>query len=450
MSSRGAHLVHGDRGFTTGGGLIARLMAPAIGGILDRIDARLERGGIDVTLPEGTRRRLGFRAPGATAVVELKSWMSLVRLAVSGSVGWYKAWDLGEWVSPDPVPLFELFSANSVSLGEIGRAKGPARWVNALAHRLRDNAPRQAKANIAAHYDLGNDFYSSWLDATMTYSSARFAHDSNSFVLSGGQRPKSKGAGMTVGDAPFDFAQDERVPDSLEAAQLRKVQLLLDRLDLVPGKRLLEIGSGWGTLAVEAAKRGAEVVGLTLSEEQKSWAGQRIAEAGLSGQIEIRLQDYRDVAEQFDAVASVEMVEAVGQRWWGAYLDAIARNLKPGGRAALQFISMDHRLFGGYSRNADFIQTYIFPGGQLLDEPAFEALARERGLSWENRDGFSKDYAETLKRWRVRYDAAVAAGKLKGFDEKFHRLWRYYLMYCEGGFRGGVIDVAQVTMVKSG
>jgi cyclopropane-fatty-acyl-phospholipid synthase len=415
MSTRGAHLVHGDRGFTTGGGLVARLMAPAIGGILDRIDRRLERGGIDVTLPEGTRRRLGFRAPGATAVVELKSWMSLVRLAVSGSVGWYKAWELGEWVSPDPVPLFELFSVNSVSLGELGRAKGPARWMNALAHRLRDNAPRQAKANIAAHYDLGNDFYSAWLDETMTYSSARFAS----------------------------------AQDTLEEAQLRKVHLLLDRLDLGPRKRLLEIGSGWGTLAIEAAKRGADVVGLTLSEEQKAWADQRIAEAGFSGQVEIRLQDYRDVAEQFDAVASVEMVEAVGQRWWGAYLGAIARNLKPGGRAALQFISMDHRLFGGYSRNADFIQTYIFPGGQLLDEPSFEALATERGLSWEDRDGFSKDYAETLKRWRARYEAAVAAGKLKGFDERFHRLWRYYLMYCEGGFRGGVIDVAQVTMVKS-
>ena len=414
MNSRGAHLVHGDRGFTTGGGLLARLLAPAIGGVLDRIDRRLDRGGIDVTLPNGTRRRLGFRGPGATGVVELKSWMSLVRLAVSGSVGWYKAWEKGEWVSPDPVPLFELFSANAVSLGEIGRAKGPARWVNWLAHRLRDNAPRQAKANIAAHYDLGNDFYSAWLDETMTYSSARF-----------------------------------EAKEGLEAAQMHKVHLLLDRLDLGPGKRLLEIGSGWGTLAIEAAKRGADVVGLTLSEEQKAWADQRVREAGLGDRIEIRLQDYRDVTEQFEAVASVEMVEAVGQRWWDAYLGAIARNLKPGGRAALQFISMDHRLFGGYSRNADFIQTYIFPGGQLLDEPAFAKLAVERGLSWEDRDGFSLDYAETLKRWRVRYDAAVAGGKLKGFDERFHRLWRYYLMYCEGAFRGGAIDVAQVTMVKS-
>ena len=153
-------------------------------------------------------------------------------------------------------------------------------------------------------------------------------------------------------------------------------RMLLDRLDLKPGQRLLEIGCGWGSLAIDAARRGVEVVGLTLSREQKAWAEAKIAEAGLADRIEIRLQDYRETAEQFDAVASVEMVEAVGQRWWGAYLDCIARNLKPGGRAALQFISIDHRLFDRYARNADFIQTYIFPGGMLLDEPRFAALAR--------------------------------------------------------------------------
>jgi cyclopropane-fatty-acyl-phospholipid synthase len=383
--------------------------------VLGEIDLRLKHGGIHLTLPDGTTRDLGFRGRGAAAIVDLKSWMALVRLATSGSVGWYKAWALGEWSSPDPVPIFELFSANAVTLGEIGRAKGLFRWVNALAHRLRDNAPEKAKANIAAHYDLGNDFYSAWLDATMTYSSARFASPS----------------------------------DSLEEAQLRKVHTLLDRLGLKPGQRLLEIGCGWGSLAIEAAKRGASIVGLTLSKEQKAWAEEKIAKAGLSRQIEIRLQDYRDTAEQFDAVASVEMVEAVGQRWWGAYLDCIARNLKPGGRAALQLISMDDRIFDGYSRSADFIQTYIFPGGMLLDEPQFEALARERGLSWEDREGFRLDYAETLKRWRERYNDAVARGELGGFGERFHQLWRYYLMYCEGGFRGGAIDVAQVTMVKA-
>jgi len=414
MSTRGEHLVRADRGFATGGGILARLTTPAISKMLEEIDRRLPRGGIEVVLPDGDKRRLGFHADGPHAVVRISSWLAVVRLATSGSVGWYKAWTLGEWSSPDPVTVFETFSANAFELGELGRAKGAFRWVNAIAHRLRDNAPRKARKNIAAHYDLGNDFYSAWLDQTMTYSSARFA------------------------------SRD----DTLEEAQLRKVHALLDRLNLKPGQRLLEIGCGWGTLAMEAARRGVSVVGLTLSTEQKAWADRKIADAGLSDCIEIRLADYRDTAEQFDAVASVEMVEAVGRRWWGAYLDCIARNLKPGGRAALQFISMDHRLFGRYARNADFIQTYIFPGGLLLDEPEFAGLARERGLSWGARKGFGPDYAETLKRWRERYNHAVTRGSLSGFAESFHNLWRYYLMYCEGGFRGGAIDVAQVTMMK--
>jgi cyclopropane-fatty-acyl-phospholipid synthase len=414
MSTRGEHLVRADRAFATGGGTLAKLATPALAKLLDKIDLRLQRGGLDVTLPDGSRRRFGFHAPGADAAVRLNSWLALVRLATSGSVGWYKAWTLGEWSSPDPVAIFELFSANAVSLGDIARAKGPFRWVNALAHRLRDNAPRKAKQNIAAHYDLGNDFYSAWLDPTMTYSCARFA-------------------------APRD---------SLEEAQQRKVALLLDRLDLRSGQRLLEIGCGWGSLAIAAASRGVQVVGLTLSTEQKAWAEQKIAAAGFAGMVDIRLQDYRQTAERFDAVASVEMVEAVGQRWWGAYIDSIARNLKPGGRAALQFIAMDPRLFDRYARNPDFIQTYIFPGGILLDEQRFEALARKRGLSWEDREGFAGDYAETLRRWRRRYDLAVARGKLTGFGAAFHDLWRYYLMYCEGGFRGRAIDVAQVTMVR--
>jgi cyclopropane-fatty-acyl-phospholipid synthase len=415
MSTRGEHLVRADRRFATGGGTFARLIAPAISKVLDEIERGLKRGGIHLTLPGGSRRDLGFKSPGPAAVVELRSWMALVRLATSGSVGWYKAWTLDEWSSPDPVVVFEIFSANAVPLGELGRAKGPFRWINALAHRLRDNAPKKARANIAAHYDLGNDFYSAWLDGTMTYSSARF-------------------------NSPND---------SLEQAQLRKIHTLLDRVQLQPGHRLLEIGCGWGSLAIEAAKRGAKVVGLTLSKQQRAWAEERIADSGLSDRIEVRLQDYRDTSEQFDSVASVEMVEAVGQRWWGAYLDSIARNLKSGGRAALQLISIDDRIFDGYARGADFIQTYIFPGGMLLDEPRFEALARERGLSWQDREDFALDYAETLKRWRERYNQAVERGDLNGFGEAFHDLWRYYLMYCEGGFRGRGIDVAQVTLVKA-
>lgn len=413
MATRGEHLIRADRRFATGAGLVGRIAAPGFKRVLDHLHDRLEKGGIAASLPDGCERRIGFHRPGPVAIVRIHSWLALVRLATSGSVGWYKAWVAGEWSSPDPVPLFELFMLNGRSLGEIGRAKGMRRWINSLAHRLRDNGLGQARENIAAHYDLGNDFYSEWLDPSMTYSAARFMPG-----------------------------------DTLHQAQLRKIGLLLDRLELRPGDRLLEIGSGWGTLAIEAAKRGATVVGLTLSEEQKSWADEKIAAANLSQSIEIRIQDYRQIREQFDAVASVEMVEAVGERWWPAYLDCIEANLKPARRAALQFISIQHDLFDGYSRNADFIQAYIFPGGMLLDEPRFERLAKKRGLSWEGRDGFGLDYAETLKQWRDRYDKAVLEGRLDGFSERFHDLWRYYLMYCEGGFRGGGIDVAQVTLTK--
>ena len=414
MASRGAHLVRSGSSFVNGSGVLGRLFSRGMARLLDQLHEKLEVGGVEATLPDGSQRRIGFHRDGPVAVVQLNSWYALVRLATSGSIGWYRAWVKGEWRSPDPVPLFALFMANGESLGDIGRAKGSARWYNALRHRRKDNDLLGARENIAAHYDLGNDFYREWLDPTMSYSSARF------------------GAG-----------------DDLEAAQRRKVSLLLDRLDLKPGTQLLEIGCGWGTLAIEAARRGATVVGLTLSAEQKSWAEAKIAEAELSDRIEIRMQDYRQISEQFDAIASVEMVEAVGEKWWPTYMESIARNLNPGGKAALQFISMNHRLFKGYARNPDFIQAYIFPGGMLIDEPRFEALAKGRGLSWQDREGFGLDYAETLKIWRQRYDAAVREGRLTGFDERFHNLWRYYLMYCEGGFRGRGIDVAQVTMARA-
>ena len=414
MAARGEHLVRGGLLFVNGSGLVSRLFARGFAYVLDEIDEQLEAGGIDLTQPDGTKRRLGFRAEGPKAIVHLKSWYSLVRLATSGSIGWYRAWAKGEWTSPDPVPLFALFMLNRESLGETGRSKGTARLFNLLKHRLRANDIAGARDNIRAHYDLGNDFYAAWLDETMTYSSARF--------------PSANA--------------------TLEEAQRHKVATLLDRLDLRPGQRLLEIGCGWGSLAIEAAKRGANVVGLTLSAEQKTWAEAKIAEAGLSDRIEIRLQDYRETSEQFDAVASVEMVEAVGQRWWPAYLDSIARNLKPGGRAALQMISIDHALFDSYSKNPDFIQAYIFPGGLLIDEPSFAGLAIGRGLSWQDREAFGLNYAETLKRWRVRFDDAVRRKELEAFSPEFHNLWRYYLMYCEGGFRGGGIDVSQVTLVK--
>jgi cyclopropane-fatty-acyl-phospholipid synthase len=416
---RGRHLVAADRRFATGGGPIVRLTAGGIRTILDRIDANLPYGSILVALPDGSRRMLGGRGEGPAAEVEIKSWRAFLRLAASGSAGWYKAWTLGEWASPDPVALFESFSLNVDQLGEIGRAKGLSRVLNRIAHALRSNTRSRARLNIAHHYDVGNDFYAAWLDASMTYSSALF-------------------------EEPITEQQ------TLEDAQARKIRTLLDRLGLRPGQRLLEIGCGWGSLMEIAAREyGVHVTGLTLSCEQKAFADARLREAGLAERTDIQIRDYRDVVETFDAVASVEMVEAVGQEYWPAYLQTIARALKPGGKAALQLIAMRDSLFDGYASNTDFIQTYIFPGGMLIGEPPFKAIAEAAGLEWRDRRGFRLHYAETLRRWRMCYNEAVAQNRLPaGFDDSFHNLWRFYLMYCEGGFRGGSVDVAQVTLVK--
>lgn len=416
MKERGAHLLAANRRFATGGGLAARLFSRGLGRVIDAIDRGLDAGGIDATFPDGSRRMVGGRAPGPVPVVHLHSWMALVRLMTSGSVGWYRAWAAGEWSSPDPVPLFDLFMRNGARLGQVARAKGFWRIVNRALHGLRANSIANARRNIAAHYDLGNDFYAAWLDPGMTYSSAVFGE-------------------------PISPSEP------LQAAQERKIRLLLDRLELQPGQTLFEIGSGWGSLAEIAARDyGVSVTGLTLSGAQKS-----LADTRLSGRdARILLQDYRDARGQYDALVSVEMVEAVGREYWPAYLRTIAGLLKPGGRAAIQFISIDHALFDAYAASADFIQAYIFPGGMLIDEPRFEALAREAGLTWEDRKGYGPHYAETLRRWRENFDAAVAEGRLPtGFDKEFVDLWRYYLMYSEGGFRGGGIDVAQVTLTRS-
>jgi cyclopropane-fatty-acyl-phospholipid synthase len=416
MLQRGKHLVAADRGFATGGGLFARLFAGGFHKLIDQVDAGLAEGRLDATLPDGSFRALGGRGQGPHAAIHLRSWRALVRLAASGSVGWYKAWAHGEWDSPDPVALFDLFMRNAARLGDVGRAKGPWKLVNRLTHALNSNSKGRARRNIAHHYDLGNDFYAAWLDASMTYSSAIFA-------------------------APGD---------SLETAQAHKVRLLLDRLDLKPGQTLLEIGCGWGGLAEIAARDyGVQVTGLTLSAEQKAYADGRLAGAGLADRTRILLTDYRDVMGSFDAVASVEMAEAVGQEYWPAYLQSIARVLKPGGKAALQLISIREDLFARYAANADFIQAYIFPGGLLISEDRFRRLAEAADLGWQDRRGFGLDYAGTVKAWRRRYEAAVTEGRLPdGFDPAFDKLWRYYLMYCEGGFRSGGIDVAQVTLAK--
>ena len=417
---RGKELLRADRAFGSGGGL-ARLMALAPARFfhrqLDRIDAGLAHGTLEGYLPDGSVRILGGRGKGPTAVVHLKSWAALVRLALSGSVGWYRAWDMGEWSSPDPVPLFDLFMRNGETLGKAGRSRGPWRWMARAVHFLNRNSRAGARRNIHAHYDLGNDFYRLWLDAGMSYSSALFA------------------------------APDQ----SLEDAQQAKVDAILDRLDLRSGSRLLEIGCGWGALAERAVERHDVLyVGITLSSAQAEIADQRLHAVDLSGRSRVEICDYRDAEGPYDAIASVEMVEAVGQAYWPAYMDVIARLLRPGGRAAIQYILISDALFERYAASTDFIQAYIFPGGCLISESRFRALAEERGLAWRDVRRFGADYAETLRQWRERFDAAVGDGRLPaGFDERFVRLWRYYLQYCEGGFRGGGIDVAQVTLEKT-
>lgn len=396
---------------------IAKLFAGSFNTAVERIDRGIVNGTIHAKLPDGSSRTVGGRREGPVAYIHLKSWHALVRLATAGSIGWYEAWVAGEWTSPDPVMIFDLFMRNADSLGDTGRAKGPWRWAGRLLNMARRNSKAQARRNIAAHYDLGNDFYRLWLDHTMSYSSALW----------------------------------EGLPDdaTLDQAQANKVDRLGARLALEPGSEVLEIGCGWGFLARRLAQTsGARVTGISLSDEQLDWARRELAASGLAG-IEYRHQDYRDVEGQFDAIASVEMVEAVGREYWPSYFDCLARCLKPGGRAALQYISIRDELFDAYAASADFIQAYVFPGGLLISEREFKALSAERGLSWEDQHDFGLDYARTLKLWRDALDHVVESDTLPaGFDRKFIDLWRYYLMYCEGGFRGGGINVAQVTLVK--
>jgi cyclopropane-fatty-acyl-phospholipid synthase len=418
-SKRGHHLVRKASLPGARGGLFAALRDRATGtffhAIIDRIDQGLEFGTIEGLLPDGTTRVVGGRGPGPVAHAHIRNWRAFSRLAQGGSIGWYEGWVAGDWDSPDPVQIFDLFMRNRVALGNVARPTGIAKIAAQIGHRVRRNTKAKARENIEAHYDLGNDFYAAWLDASMTYSSAVFSGD--------------KG-------------------ETLESAQSHKNRLLLDRLHLNDGDALLEIGCGWGGLAEMALKEAAiHYHGITLSPQQKAYADARLAG---HQDARVTLTDYRDVSPQYDAIASVEMVEAVGMEFWPSYLDCIASNLKPGGRAALQYIRIEDDVFDAYAAGADFIQRYVFPGGMLLSESRFRALAEQRGLVWTDQQDYGLHYAETLRLWRERFDAAVEHGSLPaGFDAKFIALWRYYLMYCEGGFRGGGINVAQVTLVKS-
>lgn len=420
---RGAHLVAGGKRASAGTGRFARLVARSLAGllaggfhrILDRIDAGLEHGTMLARLPDGTERVLGGRGEGPFAEIDITHWNALLRLATGGSAGWYQAWEARVWDSPDPVQIFALFMQNAGHLGGIARAKGPWRWLLRRLHWLQRNTRDGARKNVAAHYDLGNDFYAAWLDPTMTYSSAM---------------------GFVEGD-------------SLEMAQRRKLDTIAARIGAQDGAKVLEIGCGWGALARRLAQDGAEVRAVSLSSEQLDWAKAHNA-VGKPCPPLFELTDYRALTGRYDAIASVEMIEAVGRAWWPSFVDCLARCLKPGGRAVLQYIWIRDDLFDAYAASADFIQTYIFPGGMLIRESELKGLAAARGLDWREPEHFGPAYAETLHRWRDAFDAAVEEGRLPiGFDARFVRLWRYYLMYCEGGFLSGGIGVSQVTLVKS-
>jgi cyclopropane-fatty-acyl-phospholipid synthase len=385
-----------------------RLWRRAFDSLLQCFDNGIVAGSLDVTLPDGTRRRLGGRAPGFAADIVMHRWIVPLRAAIGGTNSFYRSWEAGEWDSGDLVTLLGLFAANAPAYGTLTRASGPWRLAGRAFHWLHRNTRAGAERNIHAHYDLGNDFYAAWLDGDMVYSSARFA----------------------------DGARD------LAGAQQHKLDTIAQR---VAGARsVLEVGCGWGGLAQRLAADGAAVTAISLSDAQLDWARTHRSPA-----IDFRKEDYRDCFGQFDGIVSVEMVEAVGQEFWDHFFACVARNLKPGGRAAIQYIAMRDDLFEAYAKGTDFIQTYIFPGGMLVSEAAFKKLSAAHGLAWQDYAAFPLDYAETLRIWRERFDAAAAEGRLPaGFDARFIRLWRFYLCYCEAGFRAGLITVAQVTLVK--
>ncbi len=377
--------------------------------------ARIRHGHLELHLPDGSRRRCGAEGATPQATLRLHDWRVCAEVLKSGDIGFAEAYIRGDWSTPDLAALLGLLNANRDALEGVVYGS----WWGALLYRLRHarnrNSRRGSQRNIHAHYDLGNAFYQRWLDETMNYSSAWFD-----------------------GDHTQPLAQ----------AQHAKVRRALDEAGVVPGCRLLEIGCGWGAVA-EAATRGraAQVVGVTLSCEQLDHARQRLADAGQAHAADLRLQDYRDIADQpFDAIVSVEMFEAVGREYWPDYFQTLRRCLKPGGRACVQTITIRDDLFERYVRSTDFIQQYIFPGGLLPSDAEFRRAAARAGLRVERSLAFGADYAETLRRWRSDFLADESAIRALGFDTRFMRTWEFYLAYCEAAFDTGSTDVVQYTL----
>ena len=384
--------------------------------LLRLLTANWRVGRLTVLLPNGQTHRLEGAAPGPAAILEVRDYRFARRVLAAGDIGFAEGYMAGEWETPHLAGLLEVLVRNQEHIARLFRGNALVRAINWLGHRMHRNSRAGSRKNIHAHYDLGNDFYAAWLDPTMTYSSARFSRE-----------------GM-----------------ALDSAQREKYAALARTMDLQAGQSVLEIGCGWGGFAEFAAKEiGARVTGITISQQQYDFAQQRMFNAGLSERADIRLIDYRDVEGRFDRVASIEMFEAVGQEYWPAYFGKIHEVLPPGGKAGLQIITIEDAHFGGYLKRADFIQKYIFPGGMLPSEAALRPVIDNAGLAWGGVERFGRDYAETLRLWDERFQAAwPEISRMPGFDERFQRLWRFYLAYCEAGFRFGRTDVIQLALAK--
>jgi len=381
-----------------------------------RVLRRMRRGTLYVLLPSGEILRFDGDESGRTGVLRINSYRAIAKVLAGGNVGIAEAYMDGDWDTPDLTAFLEVFALNAQLLQEFFKGRFWTRQLTKLFHLMNRNSKSQARKNIEYHYDLGNAFYTQWLDRTMTYSSARFAEP----------------------------GQD------LAAAQENKYRSLAERIGLADGERVLEIGCGWGGFAEFAAKNfDCSVTGLTISKEQLEFARKRMFEQGLADKVDIQYRDYRDESGTYDRVASIEMFEAVGEEYWPTFFSKVRDVLREGGRAGLQIITIADDHFEGYRRNADFIQRYIFPGGMLPSPTALMKQFEAAGLSYVGESRFGLDYAHTLNEWMQRFESAWDKVRIQGFDERFRRMWRYYLAYCEAGFRAGNIDVTQITLARS-
>lgn len=375
----------------------------------------LKYGSLSITIPDGRTFRITGSEPGPDADVTIHDWKFAQKALASGDVGVGEAFMAGYWTSSDVTTFLELFCINREATMVSLRGRPVMRLLLGLQHWLNTNTRKGSKRNISAHYDLGNAFYREWLDPSMTYSSALFDETTN----------------------------------NLEQAQRLKYASLAREADIQPGHTVLEIGCGWGGFAEFAARDiGAQVKALTISREQYDYARKRIFEAGLNEKVDVQFQDYRDETGKYDRIASIEMFEAVGQKYWPTYFQTLSSCLKPGGKAGLQIITIQDRMFDDYTKTTDFIQKYVFPGGMLPPPGKLRDIGARLGLDLDRQKVFGQDYARTLAEWRDRFREAWPRIGPMGFDDRFKRLWEFYLHYCEAGFRSGNIDVRQMVFIK--